>query len=929
MTKRPLSPLRPWSFASLGLVLVSLVTSSVFGNFQPNLDDHYSLRLAYYDNPASLRVWSAAQLQQLHSDQEPVRWVRAVWAQAMSVPKWSDIPDAKNLFLKASRIAEQHGMTYEMIHFLDYAVDVDNQSQDPGSHRSPSEKKSHYQELIRQADQRGDQVTAFKMALYYADYLTGLGELGAASSIIRQYSENIAKYPDLKPIDHAVLKQALANNLLEQGEQSPALQIFHDIEEFCKAYPLRSFCANNLVQLGYIEAEQKHDESITRAQAYFSGALKMGLESGHGWVVSFARAGLCEMSLLRQQYAEALILANHTIQDRLKIDDRNLLARGYILRARAKTGLASYQDALDDLKTVKKLMSADANDLLSEVELLSATIHKNLGRPWEALTALENYNKLYGAIVDDKEKSEFAKQSARIGLIAEEERSKFLAKENELKQQKIQAQEKARYVTTWLLLLSALIIAVLLLAIFRSIEIKKTKEAMKRVLDHIEEAILTIDRDLRIESHHSHYLLTILDNKNIVSGMDALDVMFASSHLSAEQRSIIREALGACLGEEQIAWDLNASHLPQEITLLLPDRTPIIDVVWQPIFDRFHRLQRVLVILRDVTLRKSLESEVASMRINNGQLTRKMSELVSANGEAVAPLLGKASQLAAMIQSSPSPDSSRILRDLHSIKGIARTVGLSSLSEATHDLESSLVSDPEQKLSHSGMWQPWLQGISQYEDLLNKFSQFAAAKGPSRPGSALPFSLYRMAAEQNDTLRQTLAQKQLRLKGVFIRDDIQGWPAAFVQAARETVMHALNNSIDHGFVFPRDRGEAIDSVEIHLEASIESDNLVMTILDNGAGINWEAIRLKALQKGLPSQNMDDLSQFLFMDQVTTAPQLSLTSGRGVGLAAIKHLAEAWGGSCRIDNRHDARGACLRLTIPMDRLQVPAPLSKSA
>jgi PAS domain-containing protein/HPt (histidine-containing phosphotransfer) domain-containing protein len=895
------------------------VTTQALGAIVPNLNDRDSLRLAYQDNPGQLRIWSAEQLKHLDPDKEPVLWIRALWANAMSVPKWSDIPDARNLFFKASRIAEAHGLTYEMIHFLDYATDVDNQSNDPRLHHTPEEMKQHYQSLIHRAEQADDQVTAFKMALNFANYLAAVGETGASFAVIRRYSENISKYPDLKTIDLAFLKQTLGENFLQQDEKSKAYQVLLELDDFCQNLMLRSFCGHNLVQLGSIEVENPDPAFQEQARIHFEKAFQLGREADHLWLVSFAQGSLLEMDLKDGRYAKALDRAEESIQDRKRIDDRDTLADGYVLRARAKAGLNDVKGALQDLDLATQTISLGANLILSEIERLRSQYLKKIGDAAGALAALEHHLTLYQATVRDKEQTEFSKQRASIGLLAEEERSKLLVKENELKQQKIKEQEKTRYFTLSLLILCAAVIAVLSFAVVRSREIKRTRTAMKRILDHIEEAIITIDRNLTIDAYDSAYLSQILGDVSGIKNKDAIEVLFQGTDWSREQHSIIREALHASIGEDPLAWELNMGHLPDEFMIHRSGQTRTIDMRWQPIPDRTGRIQSVLLILRDVTARKHLESEVAIMRDHNLQLTRKMGELITTRGQAVSPLFERVRQLTLDMEKAEGRDNPRLLRELHSIKGIARSIGLASLSEATHDVESYIHLHPIAELLESGLWQHWKLMMLDYEDLLEKFSFHAAAKTSPQSYGRSTLSLHVIAAELQPALIQNLKRANLKFGGFFIHDDWDGWHPDFFNAVKEIGIHAFNNSIDHGFIIPQKKGRIPEAVEIRLEATTQGDELILAIIDNGCGLDWNQIRRLALQRGVPAATQKDLIDFLFMDQVSTASEVSLTSGRGLGLAAIRSLSQEWGGICLIENRPDRHGACLTLRFPRNRV----------
>jgi two-component system chemotaxis sensor kinase CheA len=88
-------------------------------------------------------------------------------------------------------------------------------------------------------------------------------------------------------------------------------------------------------------------------------------------------------------------------------------------------------------------------------------------------------------------------------------------------------------------------------------------------------------------------------------------------------------------------------------------------------------------------------------------------------------------------------------------------------------------------------------------------------------------------------------------------------------------------------------------------------------MDNGAGLDLQKItrRARELDLAIPK---DDPYAVLFEDGFSTARELSESSGRGVGLAAIAALSQEWKGSVRIQPAEAARGTCLQIRIPLQR-----------
>jgi len=130
------------------------------------------------------------------------------------------------------------------------------------------------------------------------------------------------------------------------------------------------------------------------------------------------------------------------------------------------------------------------------------------------------------------------------------------------------------------------------------------------------------------------------------------------------------------------------------------------------------------------------------------------------------------------------------------------------------------------------------------------------------------------------------------------------WPAA---------IHLLRNAVDHGIEDGALRvGKNKDPVgRVTISAARRGDTFVLNVEDDGAGINWEALRKKATELGLPHRTEDDLVEALFADGVTTRDEATDVSGRGVGMAAVRAAVDEQHG--RIEVR-SVKGAGTRFTV---------------
>ena len=156
--------------------------------------------------------------------------------------------------------------------------------------------------------------------------------------------------------------------------------------------------------------------------------------------------------------------------------------------------------------------------------------------------------------------------------------------------------------------------------------------------------------------------------------------------------------------------------------------------------------------------------------------------------------------------------------------------------------------------------------------------------------------------------------------------DIQGGSTEIDRSVLERMTapleHLLRNSIAHGIEEPEARAASgkAEIGQIVLKVAQEGNEVAIELADDGAGLNFERIRQRALDNGLiqADEEVDDkrLTNMIFMPGFSTATSLSTVSGRGVGMDVVKSETAAVGG--RIDISSDAgTGTRFRIYLPVN------------
>ncbi len=146
---------------------------------------------------------------------------------------------------------------------------------------------------------------------------------------------------------------------------------------------------------------------------------------------------------------------------------------------------------------------------------------------------------------------------------------------------------------------------------------------------------------------------------------------------------------------------------------------------------------------------------------------------------------------------------------------------------------------------------------------------------------------------------------------------------SILNALKDPLTHIIRNSCDHGVEMPNVRRAAGKSEQgvLRLAAAQESGHIVITISDDGGGIDADRVKAKAVSMGVLTQEQVDAMpdqaalQLIFNAGLSTAEKVSNLSGRGVGMDVVKTSIEKVGGSIDLTSEV-GKGTVLRIRIPL-------------
>ena len=151
-----------------------------------------------------------------------------------------------------------------------------------------------------------------------------------------------------------------------------------------------------------------------------------------------------------------------------------------------------------------------------------------------------------------------------------------------------------------------------------------------------------------------------------------------------------------------------------------------------------------------------------------------------------------------------------------------------------------------------------------------------------------------------------------------------------IEAIKDPLTHIVRNSVDHGIETPEKRiatGKPVEGL-LSLRAYHEGGQVNIEISDDGAGLDLEKIRKKAMEKGAITAEQSarmterEAANLIFLPGLSTAEKVTNVSGRGVGMDVVRTNIDKIGGSVDVQSKPGA-GSTVRMKIPLTLAIIPA------
>ncbi|MBP9837263.1 MAG: chemotaxis protein CheA [Proteobacteria bacterium] len=197
----------------------------------------------------------------------------------------------------------------------------------------------------------------------------------------------------------------------------------------------------------------------------------------------------------------------------------------------------------------------------------------------------------------------------------------------------------------------------------------------------------------------------------------------------------------------------------------------------------------------------------------------------------------------------------------------------------------------------------------------NKITKELQAQTMSLRMQPLQSLFQKLERVARDVARETGKAIEIKVKGEDVELD-----KSIIDGISDPLVHVLRNAVDHGIETLDERSSSGKQLmaTVNLNAEQDANGVVVSISDDGKGLDTERIKQKAIEKKLISKNTQlstqEIHQLIFQPGFSTAEKVTNFSGRGVGMDVVKKAMDTLGGEIEIFSEK-GKGTEFSFTLP--------------
>ncbi|MGH8323314.1 MAG: Hpt domain-containing protein, partial [Steroidobacteraceae bacterium] len=226
----------------------------------------------------------------------------------------------------------------------------------------------------------------------------------------------------------------------------------------------------------------------------------------------------------------------------------------------------------------------------------------------------------------------------------------------------------------------------------RTTQLSQKTSDINAMLQNMKLGVSTVIPGNRIHPEYSNYLRTIFCIEDLAN-KDLIESLFSKSSLGVDAKEQVTTALAAILGEDSMMFEFNGHLLVREMRLDNGDGTQkIVQMDWSPILNEQGAVDKVLLITQDVTHLRELEQASAKQTEELDIIAKIIRISVGKFNDFIESAAGFIAANRRLLSAAGGGDRERIaalFRNMHTIKGNARTFEFSQITDAAHRAEQT------------------------------------------------------------------------------------------------------------------------------------------------------------------------------------------------------------------------------------------------
>ena len=442
------------------------------------------------------------------------------------------------------------------------------------------------------------------------------------------------------------------------------------------------------------------------------------------------------------------------------------------------------------------------------------------------------------------------------------------------------------------------------------------------ILEHMQQGILTLGSDLRINAGYSRAACDLFGQSSL-AGLTLAGLL--GERAPAELGRYLRLLFDSTTASPRLIERLNPlrSHRYYDAT----GRERVVAFSFSRITSRAGVVQKVIVVMDDCTELERLNQVLEQKNREQWERLERAYRILSLPGDAFRDFVREARDALrafdGAVHAPEAADWDVTLRMLHSLKGNARVLGLDDLAQHAHALEESAL-----RLAKKGGGEARvalardrsLAFASALEDGNQLFSHLTGLRDSLEARRENPLDELGSALEKLAEREAFSVQKRVKL--TFAKQGAPALDASMLYRLRSALAQLVRNAVHHGIEpsAERVREGKTEVGEIRIELSGHEGKVQVSCTDDGRGIDVDGVKARALAQGLvvpgEAERMGrrEALALILRPGLSTQEEAHMGAGRGIGMTVVTDVLEMLRGALEIHSEPGI-GTEFRLTMP--------------